>query len=208
MRAVFLAAGLCSITAAASRAEVEELFSRHIRVLQPKGDFAKKLIKAEPPEGGDGWHEIGDPKHGFRILVPARTRPDQSAGGSCVLRVALSDSPTPPRPLLRIDVFRPQPGEPESVDADYAAEYARQYPEHGFRGRFSVTDSGFARIRKQAFAFVGGAYTEGGARAYRLQWVHLAKDRQLFVTFDCAEDRWPEYADTVARVMLGLKVEG
>ena len=38
----------------------------------------------------------------------------------------------------------------------------------------------------------------------RIQCACLGKERQLFITFDCAEKDWQANADTLARILLSL----
>jgi hypothetical protein len=207
MRACAAAVLACVLAGGAALAQVEELFSRHVRVLRPQGQFAQRLIKVAPGQG-DSWKEVSDSKAGFKLMLPARAEVDQSPQGSRVLLAALSESQIRPRALLRIDHFTPKPEEPTVVDLDYLEEYVKQYPEQAGLGKLTVTDSGLVRKgKKAALAMVGGSYLQGAAPAHRLQWTYLSKDRQLFITFDCGEAEWPDYQDLVARILLSLDVE-
>ncbi|HEU4752999.1 MAG TPA: hypothetical protein VFU47_07810, partial [Armatimonadota bacterium] len=103
---------------------------------------------------------------------------------------------------------KPQPGEPTAVDADYAEAYAEQFPKQSFGGKLNLTDSGHLLLNKKIhMAMAGGTYPLGAKDGYRLQWVYLDKNRQLVFTFDCSNDDWPEYADTVGEVLLSLELQ-
>jgi hypothetical protein len=60
--------------------------------------------------------------------------------------------------------------------------------------------------KKTNLAMAGGTYPLGAVVAYRLQWVYLSKDRQLFFTFDCPEHEWEDYADRVGQMLLSLEI--
>jgi hypothetical protein len=196
--------GLALCCAAAS-AQVEELFSRHVRVFKPQGEFAPRLIKLSPASG-DGWREVKSAEQGFRMFVPAAAQIDATPAESRVLEVVLSDSPARPRPLLRIDVFTPRKDDPARIDAEYVESYTEQYPEEAFGGKFKVTDSGLILLRGSSLAMIGGTYEKGAVGAYRHQWSYLSKKQQLFITFDCAEQEWERYADTIGSMLLSLKL--
>lgn len=204
--ALLLALSAAAAPAVTARDGVEELFSRHIQVMQPQGPLAQRLIRLNPPAGTD-WQEIQLPDSGLRLKVPAGMAVDRQPQDSRVLQVAFSDGPTRPRPLLRIDRFTPAEGDPAVIDAEYAAQYAEEYPEQAFKGKFTVTDSGLLVLRKKVnLALVGGTYLQGAAPAFRVQCAYLSKDRQLFLTFDCSEKDWDLYADQLAQVILSLEI--
>lgn len=193
--------------AATAAAEVEEIFSRHVRVFRPKGEFAAALIRLAPASGA-GWKQVGGEKAGFRAFVPNDAGVVDAPDGNQVLAVTLASTVATPRPTLRVHRYAPEPGHPTRVDQDYADEYAAQYPETAFKGKFTVTDSGLVvKDRKTSFAMVGGSYLLGAAGAYRLQWAHLDESAQWFVTFDCSERDWPRYSDQVGRMLLSLGIE-
>src|SRR5688572_16255696 len=75
------------LMAAAASAQLEELYSRHVRVIRPKGEFAARLVRLEPP--GDGWREVTSRGHGFRLLLPKSASLDEVTNGSRVLEVVL-----------------------------------------------------------------------------------------------------------------------
>ena len=206
VRSLCIAAAALAIACGAAHAQLQELFSRYVNVYRPEGEFAPRLIKLRPA-GGAGWQTIENAKWGFRIALPADRKPDTTPAENRVLEVVLSDKPTRPRPVLRIDAFSPKPDEPTAIDAEYAQAYAEQYPQAAFGGKFNLADSGYVVLGKKLnMAMVGGTYAQGAARAYRLQWSYLDPDRQLFLTFDCAESEWNDYADTVGRILLRLEV--
>jgi hypothetical protein len=192
--------------AVAALAQAEEIFSRHVRVFDPRGEFAPLLIRLAP--GGDGWQPVTVEKHGLRLQVPAGAKVDTAVKDSRLLLVSLPSEGSQPQPELRIDRFAPAAGDPTSVDREYARANAEQFPQAAFNGEFTVTDSGFVRrARKLDFAMVGGTYRLGAVTAYRVQWSYLSPDTQLFVTFDCAEQEWPRFAEQVGRMLLSLEIE-
>jgi hypothetical protein len=198
--------GTLALDARKLHAQLEELFSRHVRVFHPTGEFAPRLIRHAPPSG-PGWRQVEDAKSGYRIMIPATAQADTASTGSRVLQVPLSDAAARPRPVLRIDVFEPQPGDPTAVDADYAARYAEEYPEAAFGGKFTVTDNGLVALPKKLnLAMVGGTYLQGAASAVRFQFAYLGKERQLFLTFDCAEKDWSQHSDLLAQILLSFEM--
>lgn len=207
MRKLWWTAGLAlSVAALAATAQVEEIFSRHIRVFRPRGDFAHLLVRQNPPVGG-GWKKIEGPELGFRLSVPVNSTVDQKVADSRVLEVTLPGGTGKPR-VLRIDRFTPGADEPTEVDANYAEQYAAEYPKAAFGGKFTVADSGMVtRDRKVAFAMVGGTYAVGASEAYRVQWAYLGKDQQLFATFDCAVRDWAGLSDQVAQILLSWELD-
>ena len=164
------------------------------------------MIRLSPPSGG-GWKDADAATAGIRLKAPPDARVDASPDGSRVLLVTLADSPSRPRPALRVDRFAPRDGDPVDIDAEYAAAYAEQYSQAAFQGKLDVSESGQLVLRKKTnMAMVGGIYPYGAARAFRLQCVYLAADRQFFVTFDCAEQDWPLYEDRVGQMLLSLEI--
>lgn len=205
MRASTVVAVALALTASAAGAQLAELFSRHVRIENPQGEFPAALIRLQPA-AGDTWREVRDEKSGYRIQVPADAAVDPAPKDSRVLQVTFAAKGPTPRPVFRVDVFQPQPGEPTEVDAEYAKEYAEQYPQAAFGGKFTVTDSGLVILpKKTAFAMVGGGFMQRGERWYRMQWTHLNKERQYFLTFDCAEPDWPRHAEAVGRMLLSFE---
>lgn len=206
MRQVVLLAGALLLTAAAGFAQVEELFSRFIQVFQPQGAFSRVLTAANPAP--DSWPETGDEGLTFRIRVPADAAVDRKPAGSRVLQVRFAGTGAT-RAVLRIDRFKPAPGEPTSVDTEYVEAVVAEYPEHAFGGKFQVTDSGLAVLgKKTRFAMVGGTFQRGAVEMNRLQWTYLSKGQQFFVTFDCAAADWEMHAPTLARALLTLDLAG
>jgi len=207
MRPAILITCLLMASHGAAGAQLQELFSRHVKVVRPQGKFAGQLIKVQPGSGS-GWREVAEPGAGFRISIPSSATIGPEKAGNRVLRAVLAETRLRPFPVIRVDSFAPKPREPDTIDADYVEEYARQYPEQSGLERFTVTDRGLVlKGKKQAFAMVGGTYFQDGKPAYRVQWAYLSKDRQLFITFDCAEDLWPDYQESAARILLSLNLE-
>jgi len=200
-----LVLALCLSTVAG--ADVEEIFSRHVRVYRPRGEFASSLIRLTPASG-PGWKTVGSDKSGFRCTVPADAEVDESVQGNQLTAITLASPVVVPRPTLRIHRYDAEPGQPTRVDQDYALEYAAQYSEVAFKGKFTLTDSGLVvRDRKLNFAMVGGTYQVGAAGAYRLQWAHLEEAGQWFATFDCSDREWYKYSDQVGRILLSLSID-
>jgi hypothetical protein len=205
LRTLSLAIIVAVLAASDARAQLEELFSRHVRIFQPKGVFAQRLIKLRPG-GGEDWREISSEKGGVRLAIPTNATADTAPSGSRLLQIILDNAPTQPRPTLRIDAFTPQPGDPTAVTNEYAEDYADGYSEEAFGGKFETADSGRVVLaNKLTFAMVGGAYPSGAVRLYRMQWAYLSKDRQLFLTFDCSEHDWERYAELLGRVLLSFE---
>jgi hypothetical protein len=197
-------APLFALSVPVALSEPEEILSPHVQVLHPHGDFAQALIK-QTPASGEGWRDVEDRVHNFRITVPSRAQVETKASESRVLQVVLTDAPARPRPVLRIDAFTPGADDPTEVDPEYTARYVEQYPDEAFKGKFTVTDSGTVILKKQSLAMVGGLHPQAGDQAFRLQCAYLSRDQQLFLTFDCAEKDWPQYAETVARILLSFE---
>lgn len=200
---IAIAGALCGLPA---RGQVQELFSQYVQVYRPVGEFPQALIKSRPPAGG-GWRET-PAGPGFRLTLPPGAKVDATPSGSRLLQAYLNDSPQRPRPSLRVDAFLSQAEEGEAADADFSEEYAEAYGKQSFGGRFNVTDRALVvaigRERRPPVVVVGGSYLQGAARAYRLHWMLPGKERQLHVTFDCAEGDWPEYQPVLARVLLSF----
>jgi hypothetical protein len=193
-------ASLCG----AARAQ-EEIFSKHVQVFRPQGDFAQRLIKAVPASGG-GWRLILDTRSGYRLRVPDGAEVDTTRAKDRILRVVLPGTETSPKPVFRIHAFKPGADDPTDVDVEYVTEYVDRYPEAAFNGRFTVTDSGLLALpEKVNLAMVGGSYLQGAGTIHRLEWAYLSKDQQLFLTFDCAEKDYAQYADRVARILLSFE---
>ncbi len=185
-------------------AQVEELFSRHVQVFRPVGEFAPNIIKLSPP--GAGWQEVDGKEHGFRLRLPPAAKLDATVKESRVLHVMFAPEGPAPRPELRIDAFTPEPGEPTAVDPDYADDYAEEYPK-SFKGKFKVTDQGTLVIGKQKarLAYVGGTYLQGAVSAYRMQCAYLSPKRQIFLTFDCSEADWERYSTEMGQILLSFE---
>lgn len=202
-----LSAVLVLCLSAAVGAEVEEIFSRHVRVFRPKGEFAAGLIRVAPAAGA-GWRPVGGETAGFRCMVPTDSEVDETAQGDQVLAITLASTAVTPRPTLRVHRYKPGPGDPDKVDQDYADEYAAQYGRTAFKGKFTLTDSGLVvRDRKINFAMVGGSYRLGATNAYRLQWAHLDETAQWFLTFDCSEQDWPSHSEQIGRLLLSFSID-
>ncbi len=202
-RRCLLLTGIACSVAVGARAQ-EELFSRHVRVLRPQGPFTRLLIRATPGSGA-GWKDVDHLAQGYRLRLPPGVSADLEPSGTRTLEAVFSDTAARPRPVLRVDVFKPEEDEATSVDLGYLAELIEEYPKQAFDGRFAVTDSALLVINRQSYAMIGGTYTQGAARAYRLQVTRLDRDRQVYVTFDCAENDWQRFSEPVARLLLTLE---
>jgi hypothetical protein len=186
-------------------AQLRELFSRHVRVYRPRGEFTPLLIRLQPG-GGEGWKAVAAARPALRLQAPAGARVDAAPKETRVLEITFAESSAPPQPVLRVDAFPAQAGEPTVVDDDYVEAYAEEYPK-SIGGRFEVTDSGRVVLNKKlTFAMVGGTYQKGAVRLYRLQWAHPGKDRHLFFTFDCAEHDRERYAEPLGRTLLSVEL--
>lgn len=206
MRRRLLLSAVLFTAVAPLQAEVEELFSRYVRVFRPQGDFAKVLTAANPPAAS--WQEVGGSELPLRIRVPPNSTVDTTVSGSRILHVILPGDSVP-KAILRVDRFQPQEGEPTSVDEDYVEEYAAAYPKQAFGGKFLVSEQGLVALgKKLRFAMVGGSYPRGAIEMNRLQWAYLSKDQQLFITFDCAAADWERHSETLARMLLSLSLKG
>jgi hypothetical protein len=206
MRIVSLAV-LTILTAAAVSAQVEEVYSRTVRIFHPRGDLPRLLVRLTPP-GGSNWKRIEGEGLPLRLTVPANALVDRTPAESRILEVKLAGSKTVPPPVLRIDRFTPGAEDPTEVDVEYADDYAAEYSKSAFNGKLTVSDSGMMTLeRKTKFAMVGGTYATGAVESYRIQCAYLSKDQQLFVTFDCVSRDWPQYAEQVGQILLSLQVE-
>lgn len=186
----------------------DEIFSKYVQVFRPQGEFAQRLIKAIPASGS-GWRLVLDQRAGYRLRVPDGAEVDTARSNDRVLRVVLPGGDTTPKPVFRIHAFKPGVDDPTDVDVDYVTEYAERYPEAAFNGKFTVSDSGMLALpEKVNLAMVGGSYLQGAAPTRRLECSYLSKDQQLFLTFDCAEKDYPQYADRVARILLSFEPLG
>ncbi|MCC2672853.1 MAG: hypothetical protein K0Q72_5325 [Armatimonadetes bacterium] len=206
MRTVFIAT-FSLLAAAAATAQVEEIYSRHIRIFRPRGDLPRLLIRQSPPTGS-GWKRVEREELGLHLSAPADASVDLMAAENRILQVTLAGSKAVPPPVLRVDRFVPGADDPTEVDAEYAESYAAEYPKAAFNGKFNVTDSGLVtRDRKVNFAMVAGSYATGAVETFRIQWAYLSKGQQLFVTFDCAAREWPRYSGPVSQMLLSLELD-
>ncbi|HEU4751643.1 MAG TPA: hypothetical protein VFU47_00965, partial [Armatimonadota bacterium] len=64
---------LLLVAALPAAGQVEELFSRHIQIFKPRGEFASRLIKLRPPSG-EKWTPVSVVKPGFRLMAPRDAR--------------------------------------------------------------------------------------------------------------------------------------
>jgi hypothetical protein len=184
--------------------QIQEIFSKWVQVFNPIGAFPQLLIK-NAPASGEGWREVKPEKDDFRMLAPDDALLDTTPREARLVHVVLAGGPQRPRPVFRVDRFTPDEGDPTAVDQKAAIEYAETYGEEQFDGKFSVGDSGMLLLgKKHSLAMVGGSYLQGAVRCYRLQCVYLARDRKLFITFDCQESDWAKHAPVVARMLLSM----
>lgn len=196
---------LALLSAGIASAQVQEIFSKHVVIQTPRGEFARQLIKFLPAEGKE-WQPVSLTDTGIRLLAPQNAAVDTQPKGSRRAEIALGTEVEKPRAKLRIDVFLPQAGEPTDVDQDYANDYAAEYGDQAFKGKFEVTDSGLVLLEKKQppMAMVGGLYTAGESPAYRIQLCSLTKQRQVFLTFDCPEGKKDTYTPILAKMLLTL----
>ena len=196
--ALLLAAGIAS-------AQVQEIFSKQVVVQAPVGEFARQLIKFSPAEGKE-WKSVTLPDSGIRLSAPQSATIDLQPKESRQAEIAFGPAEEKPRAKLRIDVYKPQEGEPIEIDLEYASDYASEYPDQAFKGKFTVTDSGLVLLEKKRppLAMVGGLYETADGPAYRLQLCSLTKQRQVFLTFDCAEAKKNAYTPLLAKMLLTL----
>lgn len=193
------------LTAGIAAAQVQEIFSKQVTIQAPQGEFARQLIKFSPAEGKE-WKPVSVPESGIRLLVPQSAEVNIEAKDSRLAEIALGPETEKPRAKLRIDVYKPQEGEPTEVDLDYANDYAAEYSDQAFKGKLTVTDSGLVLLEKKKppLAMVGGLYPAGDAPAYRIQLCSLTKQRQVFLTFDCLEAKRDAYTPILAKMLLTL----
>lgn len=204
MRLLKLSILAAALAGSAAVAQVEEIFSKYVQVFNPQGSFAQRLIRLTPP-GKKDWRVVDDQRHDYRLQVPDDAQVETRQEGNRALLVYLSDAEKRPRPTLRVDIYPAGKDDRTEVDAEYAKEYAEQYPTAAFNNKFSTTDTGLVQLPKNVrLALVAGSYPQGAVRGFRVQLAHLSTERQLFVTFDCAEADWPQYQDEVGRILLTL----
>jgi hypothetical protein len=125
--------------------QLEEAFSRHVRVVRPRGSFAVRLTRAEPGSGSE-WKLLHVEGAGLRLALPAAARVERSASGTPAAHVFLAEGERRPRPSLRVDVYPAGEEAPTVVDEDYATRYAEEYSRAAFEGRFAVTDRGMVEL--------------------------------------------------------------
>lgn len=211
MRAALLIPTVVLAAGSVAAGEVAEIFSKHVSVFKPRGEFAQTLIK-NAPAVGDGWRLVDDRNSGFKLPIPEDAEVDTKPQGSRVLRLVMAGGPQKPAPVFRVDAFKPEADDPTEVDEMYAEEYADNYPELAFNGKFSVIDSGLIQLTRKKtklrMAYVGGTYLQGAVPCYRLQCAMLGKDQQLFLTFDCPEKDWAKHAPVVSRMLLAFEQQG
>jgi hypothetical protein len=199
------------VLASAAGAQVAEIFSKHVSVFQPQGPFAQQLIKTTPGSGDD-WRPVDDRRTGYRIMIPESAEVDPKPSGNRVLQVVLAGGPQKPAPIFRVDAFTPEEDDPTEITEKYAADYAENYPELAFNGKFTVSDSGMVVVPrkklKTTLALVGGSYLQGAVPCYRVQCTYLSKAKQIFFTFDCPEKDWVRHSPTLAAMLLSLEVDG
>jgi hypothetical protein len=204
MRAKSMVLALTVLVSGAAVAQLNEVFSRYVQIFKPVGDFTQVLIK-QSPGSGEGWRLVDDQRNGYRIQIPADSEVDANPAGNRALHVVLSGGPQKPRPVFRVDAFKPEEDDPVQVDEKYAADYADNYSELAFNGKFNYAESGFIVLnRKLNFAMVAGSYLQGAVPCYRMQWAFLSPEKQYFLTFDCPEKDWPRHSTTVARILLSF----
>lgn len=205
MRRVIDLATVLLLTAGIAAAQVQEIFSKQVTIQAPKGEFARQLIKFAPAEGKE-WKPVALPDSGIRLQSPQSAAVDLEVKDSRQAEIVLGPDTEKPRAKLRIDVYKPQEGEPTEVDLDYANDYAAEYSDQAFKGKMTVTDSGLVLLQKKQppMAMVGGLYPAADAPAYRLQLCSLTKQRQVFLTFDCMELKRDAYTPILAKMLLTL----
>jgi hypothetical protein len=195
----------------AAPAQVTEVFSKHVSVFDPHGDFTQQLIKTAPGSG-DTWRLVDDQKNGFKVMVPESATIDATPSGNRVLQVTFAGGPQKPAPIFRVDAFTPEEDDPIEVTQKYAADYAENYPELAFNGKFSVADSGMMVLTKRKvktpMALVGGSYLQGAVPCYRVQCALLSKKQQLFLTFDCVDKDWAKHNVVLAALLLSFEYTG
>jgi hypothetical protein len=198
-------AAMAVLTAGFASAQVQEIFSKQVTIQSPRGEFVRQLIKFSPAEGKE-WKPVALPDSGIRLMSPQSAEVNLEAKDSRQAEIILGASDEKPRAKLRIDVFKPNEGEPTEIDLDYANDYAAEYPIQAFKGKFEVTDSGLVLLEKKQppLALVGGLYSTPDAPAYRLQLCSLTKHKQVFLTFDCMEGKRDAYAPLLAKMLLTL----
>ncbi len=196
---------LALLMAGIASAQVQEIFSKQVVIQGPKGEFPRKLIKFSPAEGSD-WKPVMLPESGIRLSAPRDAEVNLEVKDSRQAEILMGATDEKPRAKLRIDVYKPQEGEPTEIDLDYANDYAAEYPIQAFKGKFEVTDSGLVLLEKKQppMALVGGLYSTTDAPAYRLQLCSLTKQRQVFLTFDCMESKKDTYTPLLAKMLLTL----
>ena len=193
------------VSAGGAWGQVQEIFSKQVTIQAPKGEFPRQLIKFSPAEGKD-WKPVALPDSGIRLMAPQAAEVSLEVKDSRQAEIVMGTADEKPRAKLRIDVYKPQEGEPTEIDLDYANDYAAEYPVQAFKGKFDVTDSGLVLLEKKQppMALVGGLYPNAEAPAYRLQLCSLTKQKQVFLTFDCMEAKKDAYTPLLAKMVLTL----
>lgn len=205
-RRTWLSAGVAATLGTRVQSQVDELFSRHVRVLRPRGEFVHQLVRVEPARG-TGWRSHRTAEGEIDIRLPEAVTADQTSADSRLFLARLGPSADGLPSTLRIDRYAAEAGDPNSVDAAYVADLAEDYPGDSGLNGFKVTESGLLLpTAKPSWALVGGTHRVGAARAFRLQITQLGRLDHYFVTVDCSENAFLTLSGTVASVLLSLVI--
>lgn len=205
--------GVLSLLASLAAAQEEqtsdvERISPYMRISQWRGVFIDRLIRSEPPRGKQ-WIQAGKVGGTWQVMAPAGMPLDTKQSGSRLMRVALREDKTPPRPVFSLYVFGRGADEPTELTAEIAKAYVERYRAAGIdKSTLTVTDQALIARGKMRFALVAGTYNKAGSEMRHIHFAYYDERRQFYLNFDCALAEWPKHQDTIGQIFLSFRPEG
>lgn len=182
-----------------------------VEVVQPKGEFARKLHGLQVP-AGKGWKTVTDRGKQVQFLVPEKWKVDPAPENGLTVMAVPPGSEREVKAAFIAYVRAPADGEPLGVDEGLAGNYVYAEAERPELKKFDFkpTDSGMVVLRDQRYALAGGTMKDrpvkkGAVTIRKIELLFFAEDRVTSFQFQAPASDFSRYEADVARIFASCQ---
>ncbi len=183
-----------------------------VEVVQPKGEFARKLHGLQVPAAGKGWKTVTDRTKQVQFLVPEKWKVDAAPENGLNVMALPPGSEKEVKAAFIAYVRAPADGEPLGVDETLAENYVYAEAERPELKKydFKATDSGMVVLRDQRYALAGGTMKDrpvkkGAVTIRKIELLFFAEDRVTSFQFQAPASDFSRYEEDVARIFASCQ---